>query len=726
MNLVGNTSLSLVIQQANDTVVSFKPSVQQTHPLHNLSVDNLDGIFQFIPQNETALLDYVEKAKIEAQESLDAISKIPSALRNFDNTFYALDAAKTLIYHRRRAVEAISKTHPVASFRDKALAGKQQLIDDSSTLFDTKDVYNMCSAAYENIKKQNIPLSKEQEEYLESIMQSMRAEGLHLEKDKYLEIKTLIKEINELEASFLRNIDEDTSFITVPKEDIEGVPEGILKPLEENPSLIKITCKNTHYFPVMCYCKVEKTRKALYRAYENRAEDKNVPLLKTLIQKRQRYAELTGHISFAHLDISNQLAQTPEAVVTFLKGLKEGIRGKYNSEINSLKNDLPEGFTLDEQGCIKPWDLMYLQEAYKKKYFSVDENEIQQYFPFDRTLNKILKMFEEMFSVEIEIVKNNSLWEQPGHILVVKDKLSKDRIAGHIIIDPHPRDGKYPWGYCFDVLSPCRLPNGEVNPAIALLLVNFTSPNDKRESILTHRELLTLFHELGHAFHHLLGKAEMPSRSGYHTTTDALEWPSRLCENLMWEKDILKKLGEHYKNKEGEELAPIPDHLIEAKLKSRTATSGENFSRFFAQSMFSLRCYLNGVEDPKLLREEIEKDFLAGIACDPQIHKEAAFLHLAEHFYRSKYYAYFWADVFAFDTYEHIKKMQEQGVGDMWLQFRKVMLDHGGALNPNDLAKEFLGRYPKPDAYIRIIAGEKPEPAETDIKLSGAKQLIKA
>lgn len=677
---------------------------QSSYPLFDLSVDSLTAVLQFFPQNSHELSEHVKKAQNEAHYSLELVSKIPSDLRDFDNTFFALDAAETLLYSRRRTAESISKAHPDPCFRKEAAIAKDQLVEFSLNLFSSKSVFNMYIEAYKTMKKYKVSLSKEKEEYMEWKMSSLRAEGLDLEESEYLKVRTLKNDINRLESLFLKNIDEDRSFILVREEELLGVPESTINSLiHEKSSYRKVTCQYPHYFPVMRYCKVEKTRQALFRTFESRAAEKNVPILKELIHKRNTLAHLIGYASFAHLDIADQLAQTPETVEKFIFSLKEGIRGKYKSEIEQLTQKLPDEISLDENNCIKPWDLMYLQEDYKKKHYSVDEMALQDFFPFERTLKKITTFFEEMFSLEIEILdtKNKGLWDTPGWILVVKDKVNKGRIAGHIILDPFPREGKFPHGYCFDILSPCHLPSGEVNPALVLIMVNFTPSNAKKESTLQHDELVTLFHELGHTFHQLLGNAEMPSRSGYHTQAEAIEWPSRLFEFLIWEKENLKKLSEHF-----ETSLPIPDELIDAKINSRNATWGITFTKYFNLSMFSLKCFSSNIENPKLLREEIEKDFLPNIACDPQIYKEASFLHLAEHIYRSKYYTYFWADVFAFDSYEHITDLQKQGISNAWLKFRELVLDHGGGLNANDQAFQFLGRYPAVETYLKKISGE--------------------
>jgi Zn-dependent oligopeptidase len=125
--------------------------------------------------------------------------------------------------------------------------------------------------------------------------------------------------------------------------------------------------------------------------------------------------------------------------------------------------------------------------------------------------------------------------------------------------------------------------------------------------------------------------------------------------------------------------------------------------KFFASSMLSLKCFSGGVKNTKMLRESIEKEFLQGIYCDPESNKEASFLHLAEHFYRSKFYVYFWADVFAYNTYDRIIDLTNSGISDAWLQFRKQVLDHGGALDPNAAALQFLGRPPQIEVYLKKI-----------------------
>jgi thimet oligopeptidase len=676
----------------------------QNLPLHNLQVNHLNEIIKFFPQDAHALTEYVQKAKSEAKQSLDWVSQITSTKRDFNNTFYVLDAAETLLYSRRRTIESLAKTHSSPSFRNQAKDCKDELIQFSLNQFCNQTVYEIYHAAYQNIEKNHESLSREKADYMKWKMDSLRREGLHLQGIEYSQAQALKVEISELESLFLQNIDEDTAFILVTDEELLGVPENMIQSLkQENDHLKKVTCQYPHYFPVMRYCKVEKTRQSLYRAFENRAAKKNVPLLQELIQKREQFARLVGFPSFAHWDISDQLAQTPEAVERFILSLRDGIQNKYNSEIEKLTQKLPEGVTLDEKGQIKPWDLMYLQESYKRQYYHVDELSLQEYFPFERTLRKMMSMFEEMFSLEIELMntQNKGLWDNPGWVIAVKDNLNQNRLVGHILIDPFPREGKFPHGYCFDVLSPCQLPSGNVNPAIVLLMLNFTPPTDKREAILRHDELVVLFHELGHAFHQLLGNAEMPSRSGYHIQGDALEWPSQLIELLAWEKEKLEMLGEHY-----ETGKPIPKDLLQAKIASKNIALGITFMKFYASSLFSLKCFSGGVKSPKLLREAIEQDFLKGIYCDHEINKEAAFLHLAEHFYRSKFYAYFWADVFAFDTYERITDLLNQGFSDAWLQFRKLVLDHGGGLNPNEAALQFLGRPPSIKSYLKKFSHE--------------------
>lgn len=652
---------------------------------------NVSELIQFFPQNSHELLEYTEKAKNDVKHALDLVSKIPSTIRDFDNTFYALDVAETELYSRRRVVESIAKLHTDPSFRKEATACKDQLIELSLTSFYSQSIYQCYLDAYKNNTK---PLSREKTEYVEWKMLSLRKEGLHLQETEYLDARALKIEIHRLESLFLQNIDEDSSYILASKEDLSGVPESVVSSLEEeNESLKKVTCQYPHYFPVMRYCKVEATRKSLLRAFENRAAKKNMPILQEIIEKREKLARLVGFKSFAHLDISDQLAQRPEAVEKFIISVKNGIQDKYQTEIEKLTKQLPDGVSLDETGQIKPWDLMYLQECYKKEHHLVDELTLQHYFPFKTTFKKLLKMFGEMFSLEIELLdtKDKGLWNNSGWIISVKN-------TGYIIVDPFPRDGKFPHGYCFDILSPQRLPSGDTAPAIVLLMLNFTPPTDKRESILRHDELVILLHELGHAFHQLLGNAEMPSRSGYHVQGDALEWPSRLFEFLAWEEEILQLLGEHY-----ETGKPIPEKLMQSKIASKNSASGITYMKFYASSLLSLKCYSGDVESTKTVRESIEKDFLQGIYCDPEGNREASFLHLAEHFYRSKFYVYFWADVFACNTYDRITDLLQSGASDAWLQFRKQILDSGGGLDPNAAALEFLGRAPQIETYLKKI-----------------------
>lgn len=682
------------------TDTSHTTKWEVSHPLDEIDVGTPEKVVGYFPQDLMSIQESAERAKAVATQGIKAITSIPKDERTFANTLYAMDELQAFFHSQMQALWVVSMTHTEKKIRDEAKSEKDGLKAFLIENFQcNKALYRAFNEAVEVIEKRGDTLTEQQTHYIQEKKQSFRREGLELEGDIFESVKAFKIQMCEVESTFLKNLDEDDSHIWVKEEALEGIPKRVLERLEEKEGSYKLTCDYPVYFPVMKYCQVEATRKAMYHAFTNRAADENIPHLRHLIAIRDHLAQKLGYRSFAEYDLEGQMAESPERVQAFIDSLAEAAKGKADVEIKTLTNELPESVLLTDDNKIKPWDFTYLRECYKAKHLSVDETKIQEYFPFEPTLQKLLDLYSQLFNLEFKEVSNEGLWHPTTKMVAVYTKGEKSQLVGHVILDLFPREGKFGHGYCVDVLAPSKTASGDRKPAIATVLANLTPACEDRPSLLMHGEATTLFHELGHCLHQLLGCAEMPTLSGYHVKIDFLELPSQLLEEMLWDPKILSRLGEHYQTKE-----PLPEEMIEKKIAARHFNEGYFVLRQMVLSSMSLHYFQEGLsKNTKVIREELVGKYLPFLAVYPGSNDEGTFRHLADPLYRSKYYCYSWAEWFAKDVYEHILELSEDEEAQPWLEYRKQILEPAGGINPNQLLFNFLGRLPSLEAYKRSL-----------------------
>ena len=652
----------------------------------------------FFPQTLPAITAYASSAHDEIEQGIAAILMIPQAQKNFHNTFYGIDAYQALLHSRIQALHIVSLTHPIKEVRETAQSAKEGLKTFSiAKLKCSKELYRCYQQAQSNIETCQESLSEQQREYLSNKMLSFKREGFHLSESDFAHVTDLKVRISALEAAFLKNLDEDSSHVWVSLDELKGVQDDVVANLEKKVDKCKVTCDYPTYFPVIDNCEVESTRRAIYIAFNNRAARANISILSELISLRDQLASTLGYASFADYDIENQMAKTPQRVEEFINAIACAAKGKFKTEMDALVSDLPPSIRLAADGKINPWDIRYLYERAKKKFFHVDEVELQKYFSFKPTLEKLLVLYSNLFKLEFKEVPSDDLWAPSAHMVAVYTKDSVPRLIGHVVLDLFPREGKYGHGYCVDVLAPLQGAGGESKPAIAVVLANLPPEGKGTTSLLKHKDVLTLFHELGHSLHQLLGSAEMPTLSGYHTKIDFLELPSLLMEEMLWDPEIIANLAEHYQTKQS-----MPADLIQAKLASKNYGNGYFHLDQMVKASISLEYFKAGFhKNTTVIREGIQKRLQPIIAIDPQSNYEGTFRHLADPLYRSKYYCYEWAEIFARDVYEFIIRQGKDGNG--WLTYRQQILAPGGGVAPNKLLMSFLGREPSEAAFLDML-----------------------
>ncbi|MBS0636601.1 MAG: hypothetical protein JSS12_03745 [Verrucomicrobia bacterium] len=564
-------------------------------------------------------------AKAKAAEELEAIYAIPKDMRTFDNTVRALDRVKATCDIPFTAISTIAMVHPDQAMRQNA--------EEIAFLFDEFmiDSFEHGDWEFDN-------LSAEEQYYL-----------LDISGPDDPRVKKLDKKISSLAAKFYSNIAADKSTLQVTRDELLGLDEKFIDSLERNGELYILHANRPTHDTVLSKCHIESTRKNFYHIYANRAYPENLEILGKIIKKRQKLANLLGYTNYAELDIENQMAASPDRVRRFLE--------------EKNRAALSDALTFWKDKKVQPWDSLYLADQYKMEHLQVNHDKVAEYFPFKKTLEGMLSIFGKFLDMQFTIVETHNLWHPDALLVEARDEHG---VVGHIVFDLFPRPDKYTHCICLGINS---------SPPVAVVVANLTP------TLLSHSQVITLFHEFGHAIHALTGKSTMPTRCGNNTVHDFVEVPSQFFEQFASDSEILTQLSSHYIS--GEPLSQdIINRLVMAK-KLNDGSSG-TLSAEICYSLISLELFSENRESPEVIQQRI----MPWLIPDREDHSLCTFEHLIA--YGAKYYSYPWSRILAEELFSYVKThggLQDPAMGRRYLE---KIVGKGGSLSPDHLINSFL------------------------------------
>lgn len=658
-------------------------------------VQTADDVRKLFPKSAQEIAMLTDQYIQEAQDDVTKIIQIPGEARTFENTAKALDEIEGLsnaVLHAYIS-EILEMTSPDAVIRKaahEALVKIQDFFVDYVS--NNRDLYNAFKAYAEgNAKKEK--LAADQLYYIKKTMEDFKRNGLNLPEDKLQAVKNLKKELAELELQFGKNISEDNRTVIVAKEGLAGIEEDFLEGLKKTDDGRYILGMDyPTILNVFQNCSVEKTRKEVQEAFENRAYPLNDKILRDVIAKRDQLAHLLGFSSYAALDLDDQMVGSIERAESFIHALMEKAHVKEKQEFDQVVADLPEGVTLSADGKLKPWDGAYVKNYYKKKHFNIDEQMIAEYFPMEKTVKGLLGIYEQFLSLKFKEIGAAGTWHEDVTLIEMHDART-NTLLGYLLLDLYPRANKYSHA-CHVTTIPSTLKNGCANPAVSVVIANFPKSNAQKPSLLKRSDVSTFFHEFGHAVHALLGRTHLASFSGTHVKRDFVELPSQMLEEWLFDKEILKRVSSHYKTG-----SPLPDELIDRIIAIKSYSTGGFLQGQLFNSLLALDLFKEGEnKNPYEIAKDLYVRYKKNSAFNENGHSYASFGHLTG--YGPKYYGYMWSKVFALDVFAEIKK---QGLlnPEMGAKYVMHVIGKGGSEDPNELLKNFLGREPNQNAFLR-------------------------
>jgi len=529
-------------------------------------------------------------------------------------------------------------------------------------------------------------------------------------KERYAAIQERQAEVSQ---KFSENtLDATDSFaLYVAPAELAGVPQDVVDAActaadkDGHASQARLTLKMPSYLPVMQFAHSSALREQLYKAYTTRASDQaegdakkydNTALMQEILALRREEAKLLGYDNFAQVSIVPKMAESPEKVIAFLRDLAAKARPHAEKDLADLREFAQKQLGLD--GELKAWDIPYVSEKLKEARYSFSEQEVKQYFTAPKVLAGLFKIIETLF--EVSIRKDQApVW----HPAVEFYRIERDgQLVGQFYLDPPARAGKRGGAWMDDVRGRWLRPDtGVLQTPVAHLVCNFAEGVNGKPPLLTHDDVITLFHEFGHGLHHMLTQVNERDVSGISGVEwDAVELPSQFMENFCWEWSVLRHMTAHVDTGE-----PLPRALFDKMLAAKNFQSGLQTLRQIEFALFDMR--LHAEHDPALDFMPLLHEVRAEVAVlqPPGFNRMAhTFSHIFSGGYAAGYYSYKWAEVLSADAYAAFEEtMGEDGQPciETGRRYRQAILEAGGSRPALESFKAFRGREPSLDALLR-------------------------
>ncbi|QPG94697.1 hypothetical protein C2857_006748 [Epichloe festucae Fl1] len=592
-----------------------------------------------------------------------------------------------------------------------------------------EDVFKLVEAAYNTREAQD--LQDEQLHLIDKERQKYIRNGLLLpagpRRDRFKEVQ---KRLSQLCIQSQKNLNDEMGGVWFAPEELEGVPSDELdisqleKGTGENEGKVKVTFKYTHLFPIVKYAVREETRRT-YNCAEAIKVVNNVPLFREIVALRDEAARLIRYPDHASLVISRKMAKSPSRVNEFLGDLRKRLAPggvKENAHLLEYKKKDCEARGVPFDGNLNLWDFSFYSRIMKETEYSIDENEVSQYFPVDSTYQGMIKIFEQIFGfVFVELSKEDRIrlsptgksediaWHEDVIIYSVwDDESAGGGFVGYLYLDLHPRDNKYGHNANFNIEPSYIKQDGTRNYPATALVCNFSKPNGTRPGLLKHHEVVTLFHELGHGIHDLASRTRYSYFHGTSVARDFVEAPSQMLENWCWTPSVLKFLSRKWDTND-----KIPDDMIEKLIKTKNFNSASaNLRQLFfgifdmtihtpksheeaenmpiAKIWSELRREITGLKGAEELGEETDYD-----------HRYAGIGHFVNG-YDAGYYGYLYSQVFSLDMFHSFFKKDPMDPKE-GRRYRQLVLQRGGSQEELQTLKDFLGRHPSTEPFYEEL-----------------------
>ncbi|HPF59742.1 MAG TPA: oligopeptidase A [Candidatus Competibacteraceae bacterium] len=545
---------------------------------------------------------------------------------------------------------------------------------------------------------------------IDDALRDFKLSGIALPSEQRDRYKVIMQELTQLNAQFAQNVLDATQAWTKQVNDeaaLAGLPDSARASARQTARQRGLegwllTLELPSYLPVLNYADDRELRREMYAAYSTRASDQgptagqwdNGPVMERILSLRHELAQLLDFNNYTEYSLATKMADTPHQVLDFLYDLAYRVRPQAQRELEELREFARTQFGVD---TLEAWDIGYYSEKLRQHRYQLSQEELRPYFPVTRVLPGLFAVAERLFSIIIRPVEGVEVWHPDVRVYEMVD--AQGDVRGRFYLDlyarPHKRGGAW-----MDGCLARRRTGDTIRTPAAYLVCNFTAPVGDDPALLTHSEVLTMFHEFGHGLHHLLTTVNYLPVAGIHGVEwDAVELPSQFLENWCWSREALDLLAGHYQTGE-----PLPEALYQRMRAAKHFQAGIFLVRQLEFSLFDFR--LHREYDPERggrvleILDEVRQQ--VAVILPPAWNRfPNAFTHIFSGGYAAGYYSYKWAEVLSADAFS---AFEENGIFDAatGARFRKSVLEVGGSRPALASFVEFRGREPIIEPLLRL------------------------
>jgi oligopeptidase A len=559
--------------------------------------------------------------------------------------------------------------------------------------------------AYRTIAaEEGAALAPVQRQVIEHALRDFRLAGVGLPAQRKERFKTVMLELTQLQAKFEENVLDATNGWTYHVADLaelRGLNEMLIEQARRRAHEKRVegwilTLDQPTYVAVVTDAESATLRRAFYEAWTTRASDQgpnagrwdNSAVMEDILRLRHEAARLLDFRSYAEYALSTRMAHSVEEVLQFLHELAHAARSAARQEFAEL-----EAFA---GKTLSAWDVGFYAERLQRSRYSVSQEELRPYFPLPRVLTGLFEMAERLFGVRIQERQDAPVWHPDVRYFEIASAAGQP--VGSFYLDAYARPNKRSGAWMDECVGRKQLDSGSALP-VAYLVCNFLPPSTSRPALLTHDDVLTLFHEFGHGLHHMLTRVDYPSIAGINGVAwDAVELPSQFLENYAWHPEVLQRISGHFQTG-----APLPAETQSRLIATRSFHAGLQTMRQLEFALFDFRMHAEYAPEPGGRILEILNEVRREVAVVPVPEWNRfpnSFGHIFAGGYAAGYYSYKWAEVLAADAFS---AFEEAGVFDRATaqRFLDTILTRGGSRDALEAFIEFRGRRPDVRALLK-------------------------
>lgn len=619
----------------------------------------------------------------------------------FDNTLVALEKSGELLTRVSRIFYNLagSSSNPQRREIQSELAPKMAAHSDNINL--NPQLFARIKSLYN--QRNDLGLDAESVRLIEVYYDRFVRAGAQLTEEQKTAIRALNEEHSKLTNQFSQNLLAETKKIAVivdSKEELDGLSDSQITAAanaakeagHEGKYLLSIT--NTTRQPVLSQLSNRELRKRVWEASANRnqsGETDNRPIVARLAQLRAERAKLLGYDNWASYGLESQMAKTPQAVFDMLGSMVPAVIANTNKEAAAIQEMIKQKGGDFE---LQPWDWEYYGEFVRQAKYDLDENEVKQYFEFDRVLKDgVFYTFNRLYGIRFEPrpdlptyhpdVKAYELFDADGSSLAI------------FYADYFAREGKRGGAWMSSFVGQSKLLGQK---PVVVNVMNIPKAPEGEPTLVSYDNVTTMFHELGHGLHGMFSDVKYPTLAGTSVSRDFVEFPSTFEEDWAAHPEVIANYAKHYKTGE-----PIPAELLDKVMKSRSFNQGFDTLEYMSAALLDMEWHSLSADEPLQDVNEFEAAALkkhgVNLAAVPPRYKSAFFSHSMGGGYSAGYYAYMWSEILAADAFAYVQ--QQGGLKlENGQNYRKNILSVGNSRLPMESYKAFRGQEPTTDALL--------------------------